>query len=373
MEVKINKLYEIFLYAQEVGFDFAIVNSLRTSPKLKEFLDDLDPELPLDWSAQSYYGMPALRKRVVETQGYNVNEDNILVTAGTNEANLLVMMQTVDPGDEVVIDLPSWPQPYEVCKAIGAKVNIIKRRESLGWGLDLDELRRMVTPKTKLIFLCSPNNPTGAVFSEEEMKAICEIARENGSYLLSDEVYRGLEWDDRRSPAAINFYERAVSASSVSKAMGLQGIRTGWMATRDKDLLRKCLILREDASEVMNVLGEYIALAALKPRKYEKLFNEAKEQGRKGWPIVEEWVAKSKVFHWVKPKAGFLSFIRYDLDIGSEDLCKRLLAPPYRTFIMPGIAYGFEKHIRLGVGGADTHQITEGLKRIDQFVKDFSG
>ncbi len=372
MEVKINKLYEIFLYAQEVGFDVAIVNSLRTSPRLKDFLEDLDPELPLDWSAQSYYGMPTLRKRVVETQGYKVSEDHVLITAGTNEANFLVMMQTVDPGDEVIVDSPSWPQPYEVCRAIGAKVNVIKRRESLSWGLDLDELRRMVTPKTKLIFVCSPNNPTGAVFSEEEMRAICDIARENGSILLSDEVYRGLEWDDRRSPAAVNYYEKAVSASSVSKGLGLQGIRTGWMATQDKQLLEKCLILREDASEVMNVLGEYIALAALKPGKYERLLGEAKEQGRRGWSIVEDWIAKSKIFHWVKPKAGFLSFIRYDLDIPSEDFCKRLLAPPYRTFIMPGIAYGFEKHIRLGVGGANIQQIREGLKRIDQFVRDLS-
>jgi aspartate/methionine/tyrosine aminotransferase len=371
MDVKINKLYEMFLYAQKVGFDYAVVYSLRTPPKLKEFLDDLDPDLGLDYSGQSYYGLDALRRRVVETQGYQVTEDNILITAGTNEANFLVMMQTVEPGDEVVIDSPSWPQPYEICTALGAKVKVIKRQESLGWGIDLDELKKMVSPKTRLIFVCSPNNPTGAVFKEEEMRRICEIARANDAYLLSDEVYRGLEWDGPRSPAAVNYYEKAISASSVSKGLGLQGIRTGWMATQDKKLIDKCLILREDTSEVMNVLGEYVALGALKPGKYEKLLNEAKAEARAGWAVVSDWISKSKVFHWVKPKAGFLGFVRYDLDIGSEDLSKRLLAEPYRTFVMPGIAYGFEKYIRVGVGGADIPQITEGLKQIDRFVQDF--
>jgi len=371
MDVKISKLYDIFLYAQEVGFDYGVTFSLRSSPKLKEFLDDLDPELPLDWSAKSFYGMPELRERVIETQGYNVSADNVLITAGTNEAIFLVLTQTISPGDEVVMDMPSWPQVHELSRAYGAKIKIVKRREELGWGIDLDELNDAVTPDTRLIFVNSPNNPTGAVFNEEEMKQICEIARANDAYLLSDEVYRNLEWEGPRSPAAVNYYEKAISAASVSKTLGLQGIRTGWMATQDRDLLYKCLVLREDVSEVMNVMGEYIALAALKPEKYEKLIGEAKEEGNRCWPIISEWVDKSGVFDWVKPKAGFLCFVKYDLEIGSEDFCKRLLAEPYRTLIQPGISYGFEKYIRMGVGGGNAEEIKKGLEQIDRFVRDF--
>jgi aspartate/methionine/tyrosine aminotransferase len=203
------------------------------------------------------------------------------------------------------------------------------------------------------------------------MKRICDIARKNDAYFISDEVYRGLEWEGPRSPTAVNYYEKAISAASVSKCMGLQGIRTGWMATQDKDLLYRCLVLREDTSEVMNVMGEYIALAALTSPKYEKLLGGAKEEGRRCWPIIEAWVNDHEDFHWVKPKAGFLCFVKYDLDIGSEDFCKRLLARPYRTLIQPGIAYGFEGYVRMGVGGGNAEEITNGLARIDQFVADF--
>ncbi len=370
MDVKINKLYEIFVLAHEVGYDYGVTWSLRRSPKLGEFLAELDPDLSLDWSGKSYYGMTELRQRVVETQGYDVPVDNVMVTAGTNEASFLVITQTVSPGDEVVIDEPGWPQATHLCEAYGAHIKIIKRREELEWNIDLDELDALVTPKTKLIFLNSPNNPTGAVFTDEDMRRICEIARKNDAYLLSDEVYRGLEWEGPRSPAAVNYYEKAISAASVSKCLGLQGIRVGWMATRDKDLLFRSLVLREYASEVMNVLGEYVALAALKPGRYEAMVAEALADGHRCWPIVEEWVNSREDFDWVKPKAGYLCFVGYHLDIGSEDFCRRLLAPPYRTLIQPGSAYGVENHIRLGVGGGNDAEIKAGLGRIDQFVAD---
>ena len=372
MDVQLNKHFEVFLYAQEAGFDYGLTFSLRSSPKLKDFLADLDPEMSLDWSGKSFFGLPELRERVVETQGYDISSDDIMITAGTNEANYLVITQTISPGDEVVMDAPSWPQVYELCKAYGAKIKLVKRKEELGWGIDLEELKAAVTPNTKLIFVNSPNNPTGAVFSEDEMERICEIARANDAYLLSDEVYRNLEWEGPRSPAAVNYYNKAISTSSVSKTTGMQGIRTGWLATQDRDLRCRCMVLREDTSEIMNVLGEHIALAALEPTRYAKLIGEAKDEGTRCWPLVAAWIERnSSIFSWVKPKAGFLCFVKYNLDIRSEDLFKRLLAEPYRTLIQPGIGYGFENYIRMGVGGGNAEEITKGLEQFDRFLSDF--
>jgi len=369
LEIKINKLFEWFLYSHELGCKYPLITSLRSSPKLKEFLDDLDPNLVLDWSAKSYYGMPELRRRVISMMKYkDYVEENVFITAGANEANFLVIMQTVNPGDEVVLEKPGWPQPFKLCEALGAKIKVMMRREDLEWGYNFDELNELVTRKTKLIFVASPNNPTGAVFDEKDMKRICEIAKDNGAYLLSDEVYRGTEYGCL-SPAVADYYDKAISTSSISKALGMQGLRIGWMATRDKKLIDKCMILREGTSEIMNVLGEYIALAALKPEKYYRLIDEAKEQGSRNWKVVEEWISKSEFFSWVKPKAGFLSFPKFNLKIGSEAFCKKLLAEPYRTLTMPGIAYDFDDHIRLGVGQIDEEMVKKGLEQIDKLSR----
>ncbi|MFT5132382.1 MAG: aspartate/methionine/tyrosine aminotransferase [Gammaproteobacteria bacterium] len=370
MKVNNPKLRAFDFYAQEVGYEYALVNSLHRSPQLKDFLADLDPEMSLNWSKKSFYGLPELRERIISTQDYKVPVENVFVTSGTNEANFLIMMQTVNPGDEVITDLPGWPQPFSICEALGASVHGIRRIPEENWRLDLDALEGMVNNKTRLIFLSSPNNPTGAVFSEEEMKRICEIAQACDAYLVCDEIYRGLEWDDKISPAAVNYYEKAVSTGGVSKSTGLQGIRIGWMASQDKALLEDCNILRIQTTQVANVFGEYVALAALETTRYKQLVDGAKAQGREGWGVVSNWIDEQEAFSWVKPKAGFLSFPKFDLPIDSDEFCKRLLAEPYKTYLRPGSAYGFGQHLRLGIGQYETSEIHQALERISTFIKD---
>ena len=372
MYAKPNKLFLSFLQAVDKGFDYGLTFAFGSSPHLKDFLQDLDADMKLDWSGQSFYGLPELRRYVVESQGYNLNSDNIMITAGTAEANFLVMTSLLNPGDEIIVEQPSWPQPYAIAKMTGAQVKVIKRREKVNWALDMDELEEITSPKTKVIFLCSPNNPTGALLNENLIRRISRIAEKNDAWLISDEVYRGLELDAPLSPAAVNYYEKAISVASVSKCMGLQGIRTGWIASRDKDLLFSCLALREDTSEIMNVLGEYIALAALRPDRQAKFIAKAKSEAKAGWQVVADWIEQNPWFDWIAPKAGFLSFPRYNLDIGSEEFSNRLLAPPYRTFVHPGAAYGIEQHIRLGVGGGDVETIKNGLAKIDSLVDEIN-
>ena len=372
MKVKLPELRAFDFYAQDVGYDYALVNSLHRSPQLKDFLADLDPEMSLNWSKKSFYGLPELRERIVATQKYNVPAENVFVTSGTSEANFLLMMQTVSSGDEVITDVPGWPQPFSICEALGATVHATRRLAEDNWRIDLQALEDMVNDKTRLIFLSSPNNPTGVVFSEDEMKRICEIAQSVGAYLVCDEIYRGLEWSDKLSPAAVNYYEKAVSTGGVSKSTGLQGIRIGWMASQDQALLEDCNILRIQTTQVANVFGEYVALAALQSTRYKQLLNGAKAQGREGWRIVSEWIDDEDTFTWVKPEAGFLSFPAYDLDIDSDAFCKGLLAEPYKTYLRPGSAYGFDKHLRLGIGQYEIAKIQQALDRVSAFIKDLS-
>lgn len=369
MKVKLPDLRAFDFYAQQKGYDHALVNSLHSSPLLEEFLADLDPKLSLNWSKRSHYGLPELRERIIATQGYEVDVENVFVTSGANEANFLVMMQTVNPGEEVLADVPGWPQPFSICEALGAKVRAIPRLRDAGWRIDLEALRKMVNKQTSLIFISAPNNPTGVVLSEADMQELCEIAQSCDAVLLCDEIYRGLELDNQLSPAAVNYYAKAVSTGGLSKTTGLQGIRIGWMASRDKELLEDCNTLRVQTTQVANVLGEYVALAAMHPDRYPNLVEGAKIQAREGWNIVSEWIDSEDCFSWVAPQAGFLAFPRFEMSMGSVEFCKGLLEKPWRTYLRPGQGYGHDDHLRLGIGQYDSGQIRLALDQISAFVE----
>ncbi|MEZ4736019.1 MAG: aminotransferase class I/II-fold pyridoxal phosphate-dependent enzyme [Caldilineaceae bacterium] len=131
----------------------------------------------------------------------------------------------------MIVDVPGWPQPLALGEAIGAVIKELPRYEEKGWEFEIDELAALITDKTKLIYLCNPNNPTGHVLTEETLKAVAQLAERVGAYVLCDEVYRGLEWHGAETPRIANLYERGISTGSISKIFGIKGCaRGGWSA-----------------------------------------------------------------------------------------------------------------------------------------------
>ena len=240
MKVKIHALFQYLLDTTEIEPEAFIGFSLATSPRLGAFLSELDPDLSLDWNGVSFLGRPDLRARVLAQAGLQglCQPDDILITAGAAEANYLAFMQLVQPGDEVVVERPGWPQAEVLARAKGVRVRVIERSEAEGWQLPLDQVQAAITPATKLIFLSNPNNPTGAVTGRAELESIVAMADRVGAWLLVDEVYAGLEWDVPRAPSVAGLYPRGITTGSVSKALGLQGLRTGWMICPDASLIR---------------------------------------------------------------------------------------------------------------------------------------
>ena len=173
MKVKIHTLFEYLLETTESDPEAFVGFSLSKSPVLGDYLDDLDPNLSLDWNGRSFRGLPELRAHVLRQAGLEQTCDinDVLITAGAAEANYLALRQLLEPGDEIVIEKPGWPQAEVMAKAQGAVIKTGFRRETSGWDLDLEELRSLVTPKTKLIFLTNPNNPTGTVFTQEMLSS----------------------------------------------------------------------------------------------------------------------------------------------------------------------------------------------------------
>lgn len=374
MKVKIHKLFEYLLETTAVKPEAVLGFSLSTSPKLGDFLPDLDPEFPLDWSNQSFQGLDSLRANVLARADLtDVCElDDVLITAGTAEANYLAIMQLVQPGDELIAESPGWPQPFVLGEAIGAMMKTLPRREENDWRFDLAELESLITERTKLIFLCNPNNPTGQVMQEDELRAVAGLAERIGAYLLVDEVYAGLEWEGARVPSVVGLYERGISTGSVSKALGLQGLRTGWMICRDPQVIFDGVILRENSSEIMNVMGELIAEVALRPDRYAAAMAKARAEGLANLALLDQFIAERPELSWKRPFAGLIGLCRLHLPIDGETLARRLLEPPYRTFLLPGSAYNCPQHIRLGVGGGEAVALETGLARLAQCLDDLA-
>jgi aspartate/methionine/tyrosine aminotransferase len=368
MRVKIHKLFEVLLETTSKNPEATLGFSLSASPKLGDFLNDLDPELSLDWSGASFQGLPALREHVLRTGKLeHCRIDDVLITAGTAEANHLTIMQLLQPEDEIVVETPGWPQPLVLAEAIGAKINRLHRHEHLEWDFDFDELETLVTSKTKLIFLTNPNNPSGHLLTKSDLERVARIAARVGAYVLVDEVYAGLEWTGERAPAMADLYERGISTGSVSKALGLQGLRIGWLICRDPRVILDAMVLRENSSEIMNVLGETIAEIALRPARYANALGQARNAGRSTLAILEAFIASRPELSWCPPKAGLIGLARLEGWDG-DTLTRAMLEEPYKTLVIPGSAYGLPQHIRLGVGGGAAANLGEGLRRLGLFL-----
>jgi len=372
MKVKIHTLFQYLLETTEAEPEAIVGFSLSRSPRLGDFLNDLDPELSLDWNQRSFRGLPELRAHILREAGLQqvCSLDDVLVTAGAAEANYLAIMQLLEPDDEIVVETPGWPQAAVLARAVGSRIREVERRDADGWRFPMDQLADSVTDRTKIIFLSNPNNPTGQLLTSGELGDIVEIARRAGAWLIVDEVYAGLEWEGERAPSVAGLYERGITTGSVSKALGLQGLRTGWLICQDKDLVMDAVILRENSSEIMNIMGETIAEIAMRPERVLPAMNRARAEGRANLEKIDAFVRAEPKLSWVRPRAGLIGLARLATGIDGDAFAERLLAPPYRTFLLPGSAYAQPHHIRLGVGGGEEVNLDKGLARIADLLSE---
>jgi hypothetical protein len=369
MKVTIHKLFDYLLETTAAEPPECFIGfSLSRSPRLKDFLPDLDPELSLDWNGKSFLGLPALRQRVLDQAGLGLSADSVLITAGAAEANYLLFRQLLTAGDEIITDAPGWPQAGVMAKAIGARLVEVPRIEAEGWVLDPEAVARAITPTTRMVFLTNPNNPTGRLTPEADLRALAALADRHGIWLVVDEVYAGLEWTGPRPPAVAGLTPLGITTGSVSKALGLQGLRTGWIVCQNPDVIRDAMILRENASEIMNSLGEHIAEVALRPDRLALALDTARLEGASTLARLDRFVADELRLSWHRPQAGLIGLARVE-GIDGESLARGLLAPPWRTFLLPGSAYGQPNHIRIGAGGGPEARLEEGLARLGGYLR----
>ena len=308
-------------------------------------------------------GNPKMKDAICELYK-TIKSDEIVPTHGAAGANHHVFYSLIEEGDEVVSIMPTYQQLYSIPESMGAKVNLLHLKEENGYLPDLKELEALVTPKTKVICINNPNNPTGALMSEELLKQIVEIAKSVDAYVLCDEVYRHLTQEDIWTTSIVDLYEKGISVSSMSKVFSLAGIRMGWIASHDQAFIRSCWSHRDYNLVSCGIFDELVATVALTHK--EALLIRNKALVRENLAILDKWVSENPLVHYVKPQAGTTALVYYDLDIPAEDFCKGLLAEN-GTMVTPGSCFEIEHSIRIGYAG-DTGELKEGLAKLTEYL-----
>ena len=289
-------------------------------------------------------GLPEFRKGVCGLYK-TLNIENIVPTHGASGANHHVFYSLISPGDRVVSIMPTYQQLYSIPESYGADVQILHLSKENNYLPDLEKLRRLVTPKTKMICINNPNNPTGALMSEQMLREIVEIARSADAWILCDEVYRHLSQEDGWCPSIVDLYEKGISVSSMSKVFSLAGLRLGWIATHDMSVVKSCLSHRDYNLVSCGVFDEMLAAAALKHR--DKLLERSRKIVRENLQILDDWVGSEPHVSYVKPKAGTTALVYYDLDIPSYEFCEEMYKKT-GAFVTPGDCFEVPHSMRIG-------------------------
>ena len=362
--------HEVMASRHEKNVDYNLSESGVHPITLREFLADNPEEINRLFDTEIDYahanGIPELRANIAALYP-NCQSENVMVTVGAIEANYDAIQALLQPGDEMAIMLPNYLQIWGVAKNLRLKINTFHLDESNGWQVNQAELKQAVTPKTKVIAVCNPNNPTGHILTEEEMKTIINAAQEVGAWILADEVYAGAERvTDRETPSFYGRYDKVIAVGSLSKAYGLPGLRVGW-AVAPPNIIENIWRRHEYITLSTSIISNKLAAFALSPKVRPRLIQRAREYIRQGFPLLQQWIEQQKdVFHLVPPQAAAIAFVGYRLNINSTELATKLIQEK-SVLIVPGDHFGVDKFIRISYGLPPDY-LTEGLTRIQQLV-----
>ena len=297
--------------------------------------------------------------------------ENVVVTTGGAEANFATFWTLLEKGDRVAIEIPNYFQTPGLTSIFAGRADFFRlrrRREGAGtrWALDIDSLRRAVTRKTRIILVTNPNNPTGAILSEEEMDAVVRAARRCGAWIVADEIYRGAEISGVTTPTFHGRYSRVLITSGLSKAFGLPGLRIGWVVGPPR-LIESIWSRRDYTTIAPSILSDRLARLALEPARREKILARTRSILRANLPPLEKWIrSHSDLFEYTPPQAGAIAFLKYNLPTSSIKLVDRLRLEE-SVLLVAGDQCGLPKHLRIGYG-SDVATTQAALGRIDRLL-----
>jgi aspartate/methionine/tyrosine aminotransferase len=312
-------------------------------------------------------GKPELRELLASE--INLTADDVLITSGAATALFIIATSFLDTGDHLVVAKSNYATNIETPRAIGADISYIDLKFENHFDLDFTALEALITPKTKLVSLTYPHNPTGVLIDESKLRAIIKMIEEKQTYLLLDETYRDMCFVEKL-PVAATLSERAISISSMSKSYGLPGIRIGWIFSKNKQLMETFLAAKEQICITNSVVDEEIAFQYLKRK--EALFAPNMATITRNFGILKNFMEHQHVLEWVEPKGGCVCFPRIRRDVKLDtDKFHDILLNKYSTYI--GRGHWFEedlRYMRIGYSWDTSEKLQKGLQNILKAIEE---
>jgi aspartate/methionine/tyrosine aminotransferase len=312
-------------------------------------------------------GLSLLRQEITSLYP-NLNAEQILCFAGAEEGIYCAVMAILKGGDHAITIRPCYQSLEDLPRNSGAEVTAITLREDADWQLDLEEVESAIQPNTRIIFINYPHNPTGAKLNSHKQQALIELARKHDIIIFSDEVYRllGASTDSWEQPIA-SLYEKGISLGVMSKAFGLAGLRVGWLACSDKDLLKQFEYVKHYMSICNSAPAEILSLAALRAKDF--ILKRNNEIVHTNINLLDDFMDRHKdTFTWVRPEGGCVGFVRYHGAEKVEEFCEKLVAAT-GVLLLPGNVYDWtDPHFRIGYGRKN---MQDALARLEKYVSEY--
>jgi aspartate/methionine/tyrosine aminotransferase len=308
-------------------------------------------------------GHPALREAIAGLYE-TISADHILVHAGAEEAIFNFMHVALDPGDHIVVHTPCYQSLAEVARGLGAHVTPWQGDPDRGWAVAIDDLPRLLTPRTRAVVVNFPHNPTGFLPDAGFLHTLSALSEQHGFLVFSDEVYRGLELESADClPAFADLNARAVSLGVMSKTYGLAGLRIGWIATRNGDLIDKMAAFKDYTTICNSAPSEFLATLAL--RHAGPLVARNREIIRHNLALLDDFFARhGEWFAWYRPKAGPIAFPA--LRRGAVGQFCADLVDEAGVLLLPGTLYGVPTNaFRIGFG---RRNLPEALAQFERWL-----
>lgn len=360
---------EYFFAAHEFTTPYVMCASDCEAFTLAEVLRMGDPECRKLWDRLTLgytetWGHPLLREAIAAQYG-GVTAEDTLIFSGAQDAIFCMMNGQLQAGDHVVVATPCWQPLYEVPRALGADVTLVRMDPADGFAFSLHRITAAVRDNTAMIVINAPNNPTGSLPRMEEFAELTALAKRIGATFVSDEIYRMLEHDDRnRLPAAVEFSESAVSIGVVSKVYGLPGARLGWLASKDHDLLKRAAGIKHYTTICAAAPSEILAIIAL--RNADAVLNRARSITSSNLKLLDDFFARNaELVGWQRPLGGTVAFPYFRLELAVRDFVD-LVRRKAGVLLLPGDVFNENDcYVRIGYG---RRNMGEALERLESFV-----